>query len=104
MSRVGPQKRLWQRAGVAKMTATGLPAPITRSSDTAWSGQAGWRVQIGLTPSASVVVGDGAWGAGWPGAGSAGVAAPPKARLDTRAPFGGRGGPPIPRLSKGPGR
>src|ERR1051325_2721761 len=79
ISSVGAQNLLWHRAGVAKMTATGLPAPITRSSDTVWSGHAGWRVQMGFTPSASAVVGDGARGAACPGAGMVGVAPTAKA-------------------------
>src|SRR6516165_2502806 len=66
-SRTGAQYIDWQRAGVANNAATGLPAPITVESDWVWSGHIGSRVQIGSTPSESVVVGDAARGAGIPG-------------------------------------
>src|SRR4051794_19828022 len=73
-SSTGPQYCDWHRAGVANSAATGAPVPITDASDTVCRGQAGRRVQIGLTPSGSVTVGDAARGAGWPAIGAAGAA------------------------------
>src|SRR3954447_15902697 len=72
-SSTGAQYCDWQRAGVAKSAATGLPAPITVDSDCVCSGHAGSRVQIGSTPSVSVGVGDGSWGADSPGTTAVGL-------------------------------
>ena len=58
-SSTGPQYRLWQRAGVANIAMTGLPFPMTWSSDTWWNEHgAGFdrlsvRVQSGSVPSVS---------------------------------------------------
>src|SRR5262245_10147123 len=71
-SSTGPQYRDWHSAGVASITATGLPAPITVSSDTSCNGHGGLRVQIGSTPSGFAAVGDAARGAAVPGTGAFG--------------------------------
>ena len=71
-SSTGPQYRDWQSAGVASITATGFPAPITVSSETSCSGHGGLRVQIGSTPSGFAAVGEAARGAGVPGTGAFG--------------------------------
>src|SRR5436190_9016286 len=62
-SSTGAQYCDWHRAGVANSAATGFPAPMTVESDCVWSGHIGSRVQMGFTPSVSVVVGDAALGA-----------------------------------------
>src|SRR4051794_25511221 len=72
VSSTGPQYRVWQRAGVANITATGRPLPMSVSSDFVCSGHTGLRVQIGWTPSGLLVVGDAARGAADPATGDAG--------------------------------
>src|SRR5215468_6103089 len=61
-SSTGPQYIELHRAGVAKSAATRWPDPTTSDNDTVCKGHCAWRVQIGLTPSVFVVVGDTARG------------------------------------------
>src|SRR5690242_13437742 len=85
-SSTGPQYRLWHRAGVANMTATGLPEVSARSSDTVCSGHAGSRVHNGSTPCVAVTVGVGVASAFAPTTGTFGV--------DVTCQYNGAGGCP----------
>src|SRR5262249_18161074 len=73
-SSTGPQYCDWHSASVANITARGLPLPTTSLNETAWSGHAGTRVQIGFTPRGFAAVGEAARGAAVPTSGASGFA------------------------------
>ena len=68
-SSTGPQMAVWQKAGVAMSNTVGLPIVRAWSSETSCSGQAGVRVQMGVTPWPSAAVGVGTAGSFSPGFG-----------------------------------